>query len=94
MAHPVGYTELLTGVVLMIYVKPAILTESEHAMGATISEREFNARYRPWLAPVDRGAQDQGGEGCDAEDCAGESAPDSQDESGKQTATGCMGAQS
>jgi len=36
----------------MIHVKPAVLSESEYAMVGHVTDREFNARYRPWLVPV------------------------------------------
>ena len=55
----------------MIYVKPAILTEEEWAMGESVCEHEWRARYQAVLAPKssadDMPTADQGGESSDAD---------------------------
>ena len=77
----------------MIYVKPAILTELEQAQGTTISDHQFNARYRPWLVRVNRWTQEQDGEERGARACAEKLGADSADAAGEQTADGCVEAQ-
>lgn len=50
----------------MIFVKPAVLSESEYAMAGYVSDREFNTRYRPWMVPVhlrDEGQKEGAGRG-------------------------------
>jgi hypothetical protein len=80
-------------VVLMIYVKPAILTELEQAQGTTVSDHQFNARYRPWLVRVNRWTQKQAREGRGARECAEDAQADSSNAVGEQTADGCLEAQ-
>jgi hypothetical protein len=64
----------------MIYVKPAVLSESEYAMVGHVTDREFNARYRPWLVPVHLRTEGQGGAGRGVAESTGESSSDSQDD--------------
>jgi len=61
----------------MIYVKPAVLTEAEAAMAGMTSDREFNARYRPWLVPFDLRAEGQASAGRSTSEGAGEPITDS-----------------
>ena len=77
----------------MIYVKPAILTELEQAQGTTVSDHQFNARYRPWLVRVNRWTQEQAREGRGTRECAEEPRADSADAAGEQEADGCLEAQ-
>lgn len=61
----------------MIFVKPAVLTEAEAALIGMTSDREFNARYRPWLVPVHLRVGGQEGAGRSIRDGAGEPEADS-----------------
>ena len=77
----------------MIYVKPAILTELEQAQGTTVSDHQFNARYRPWLVRVNRWTQEQAREERGTRECAEEPRADSAYAAGEQTPDGCVEAQ-
>lgn len=77
----------------MIFVKPAVLTEAEAAMGGAISDREFNARYRPWLVPVHLRVGGQEGAGRSAGEGAGEPEADIQDDAEQPAGAGQVEAQ-
>jgi hypothetical protein len=55
----------------VIYVRPPILTEEEWAMGESVCEHEWRARYQAVLAPEgsrnDMQTADQGSAGSDAD---------------------------
>jgi hypothetical protein len=94
MAQARRHTQPFPGLVLtMIYVKPAILTELEEALGCNVSDKEFNARYRPWLVRVNRWTQKQDGEERGARECAEDAQANSADSAREQAADGCLEAQ-
>lgn len=77
----------------MIFVKPAVLTEAEAAMGGAISDREFNSRYRPWLVPVHLRVGQPEGAGRGTREGAGEPEADSQNAAEQPAGAGQVEAQ-
>lgn len=77
----------------MIFVKPAVLTEAEAALIGMTSDREFNARYRPWLVPVHLRAEGQASSGRSFVEGAGESEADSQNAAEQPAGSGQVEAQ-